>query len=242
MKKILVLISLFFVSCTSLDDVRMLKKHRNIDKEFHKYVSSFMESSLGAVSSRRIKGLTMGFTNDKDSSIAGTCWPHIKEIDIDLEWWNNNPSPLQRQSLIFHELGHCLLYRSHTNATFASGILGEVERLLFKAGFFKPKDTLSDGCPPSLMSPFLVDNYCIMRHHAYYLNELFTEQSYDEFVRHYETEYACEAPLIYNYTVEWNNIDQWTLSRAESNCIKIYRACLKKLIKKKHNTYQAICG
>jgi hypothetical protein len=36
-------------------------------------------------------------------------------IQILNDWWVNNTDPLQRQTILYHELGHCILGREHDN-------------------------------------------------------------------------------------------------------------------------------
>lgn len=54
----------------------------------------------------------------------------------------------------------------------------------------------------------------------------------------------CLATVIVNLTGTWNKQDQETLERAQKRCAQIFPSspCLKKLIKKEWDTYNAICG
>lgn len=239
MKKLLILLSLLFISCAH-DDFRFIKRHNKINKEFSGYIDDFIEASNGKVKESDLMRLTMNFIDMGDSSTVGTCWPHISEIDINRRWWNNNKSNLQRQALIFHELGHCLLYRGHIDPSFNSGFFGEVERLLFDIGFFKLKKSLYDGCPASIMDSYILNEYCLNNHYDYYINELFNEVSYSDFEK--RASKACYAPIIINRTSEWNKLDKWTYKRAVNTCIKRYKSCLKTFLKIKTNTYSAICS
>lgn len=71
----------------------------------------------------------------------------------------------QREELIFHELGHCVLDRDHRD------------------------DRLIDGCPASIMNSYVISAYCFTQHQSEYYAELFdTDQS---LVAH--NEYNCTA-------------------------------------------------
>lgn len=54
----------------------------------------------------------------------------------------------------------------------------------------------------------------------------------------------CPETIIENRTDEWNTQDMQTLVNAKKRCGEIYpdSPCLKKLIKKDSQTYNAICG
>lgn len=54
----------------------------------------------------------------------------------------------QQKSLVFHELGHCVFKRSHTD------------------------DKYPDGCPLSIMSTNLIEDECVTKHAADLLAEL----------------------------------------------------------------------
>lgn len=60
----------------------------------------------------------------QEDDIAGTCNYHSYEpnvVTIDLEYWNS-VSTLRREMVVFHELGHCVLGRGHTETAFSNGI------------------------------------------------------------------------------------------------------------------------
>ena len=78
----------------------------------------------------------------------GICNYDTEEIRIDLHWWNEIGNPLYKESLILHELGHCVLFRDHRNGK------------------------LKDGCPISLMSEHIVSYKCARKYRDYYIKEL----------------------------------------------------------------------
>lgn len=69
-------------------------------------------------------------------------------VTIDRNYWDSI-SDLEKEELMFHELGHCVLYRQHRN------------------------DVGSDGCPLSIMNWQTLSLYCLQNHGTSYHNELF---------------------------------------------------------------------
>ena len=61
--------------------------------------------------------------NIQDDGVAGTCQygNHIAHVSIDRSYWNN-ASSLLREYVVFHELGHCALYRGHDESSNNNGI------------------------------------------------------------------------------------------------------------------------
>lgn len=58
-----------------------------------------------------------------DEGAVGQCLTYEKGknlINIDLAYWNKS-DPNEREFLIFHELGHCVLKRSHLNLSKSDG-------------------------------------------------------------------------------------------------------------------------
>ncbi len=85
------------------------------------------------------------------SGMAGLCnvskqAPKGNLIKIDKAKWNNF-SDTQREQVIYHELGHCLLLQFHRSDAIAP-------------------------CPSSLMYPKVLDEKCYSEHKAIYVNEL----------------------------------------------------------------------
>ncbi|MBT7609052.1 MAG: hypothetical protein HN576_04810 [Bacteriovoracaceae bacterium] len=62
-----------------------------------------------------VADIPINFGDTENTSYVGVCFSYSngdKEIIIDKEWWDS-VSPTSRESLIFHELGHCALNRVH---------------------------------------------------------------------------------------------------------------------------------
>lgn len=57
------------------------------------------------------------------------------------------------------------------------------------------------------------------------------------------TLFTCVATIIVNLSGQpWTKLDDKNKKRAEYTCIKTYKDCLKKFIKKEQRHYVAICG
>ncbi len=59
--------------------------------------------------------LTGNISNISEDGVVGTCQFHFNnpnEITIDRNFWNN-ASELIKEMVVFHELGHCVLFRGH---------------------------------------------------------------------------------------------------------------------------------
>lgn len=248
MKKLILMLfmMLYSTSCAMGEvEIRAVKKHQSIDAEFTPYIQEFIYASMGRVSQEDFKGFTMGFKDYGDSTIIGTCHYSVYEVDINQKWWVENASPLQRYELVFHELGHCILKRGHTEEPEGDSFLAWLERLGFKVGLFEVKDRLYDGCPSSIMHPHSINEYCINQHFFYYIEELFGRDkkiNYIEIKDHSRyLNSSCRTPQIINKTSTWTNYDQSTFERARARCVERYRSCLKTFWKNTEDSYSALC-
>ena len=133
-----------------------------VDPAFTPYVQQF-ESILG----RSIGDIPIAFAA-QSGDVIGVCelWNggEWRDIKIDPNFWNNQGGAIdddQRMSLIFHELGHCVLNRGHipTMQTVSSD------------GTNNPATNYY--VPVSFMNPYIFfsDAYSFLE--PYYINELF---------------------------------------------------------------------
>lgn len=79
--------------------------------------------------------------------VVGECEMETKTVRIDPTFWKTAVE-VQRQELIFHELGHCILNRDHNNAQFA------------------------DHCPKSIMNEYTTTPSCYVKHYEELIQEL----------------------------------------------------------------------
>ncbi|MEK6704184.1 MAG: hypothetical protein AABZ06_00175, partial [Bdellovibrionota bacterium] len=73
----------------------------------------------------------------------------IRRVTLDPDFWDS-VSDTQRELLMHHELGHCVLYRGHRS------------------------DSLSTGAYASIMYPVIMSSSTYINNYDYYQNELFT--------------------------------------------------------------------
>lgn len=130
-----------------------------IDPTFDVYVQRFIQEgkARGLDIDLESKNITIQFTNidqQESPNVVGMCSydGHFhNDITIDLAFWQP-ASDLQKEFILFHELGHCYLYRAHRS------------------------DALSNGLCASIMrgaEPGCTDNYNEATRN-YYINELFS--------------------------------------------------------------------
>lgn len=117
-----------------------------IDPNFQPMVDKFTE----------ISGITPEvsiYFDDLTGDVIGTCYVRgeVRDIEIDEAWWWN-ASYLDRELVIFHELGHC--------------VLDQMDHRDFK---------LSNGCSGSIMNTYHIGAYCYEKHYDYYIEELLYE-------------------------------------------------------------------
>ncbi len=65
--------------------------------------------------------------NIPEDNVAGTCQygRHLAHVTVDINYWNNT-SELNREMVVFHELGHCVLLRDHEEYSFQNGICASI--------------------------------------------------------------------------------------------------------------------
>ncbi len=108
MKRIAMLLFVsLLISCS--DD-----SERAIDPDLQEYFDLFKEAgdARGFEIDFEAKNITAEIRTIVDNSILGQCFTNSKEIIIDRGYWDGL-SEIDREFLIFHELGHCYLDRGH---------------------------------------------------------------------------------------------------------------------------------
>lgn len=119
----------------------------------------------------KYKTLTLGlYKNEKDPNDTTIAWcNHLtNEIGVNVDSFVNL-TPQQQQVSIFHELGHCLMDKRHTD--YSSDWW---ENFLIFFRIIPKKGYYEDKCPKSLMHPYLTSDYCLDTHAEEYLDDLFT--------------------------------------------------------------------
>jgi hypothetical protein len=110
------LLSLLIVGCQ-----RPTAKIVSIDPAFQKYVDDFVADSRTVGSDIVIDNLIMQFTTQQTAETLGECQYYVDDsgnvlgtptIQIDAQDWPTE-SDTYRKIVIYHELGHCVLFRKH---------------------------------------------------------------------------------------------------------------------------------
>jgi len=171
-----ILFLLLIFSTASCAEFSFTKNYKDIDEEMKPYVDEFIFMSQGKVTQKDIKGLTTGFFEPpSNSATIGVCNYLTYEISIKESFWKS-AGHMDRMEVMFHELGHCVKRRQHT------GIKDDFwHDLLFELGLFKVQDSLRDGCPSSIMHPYILGWYCFNKHYNYYIDELFLRTNKAEY-------------------------------------------------------------
>jgi hypothetical protein len=85
---------------------------------FEHYVNLFQEQAADLGQTIEVSDLVIRFKHipiEDKKVVLGICWRggnHVPTIDIDPEHWKGM-SMVERELLMFHEMGHCLLRRDH---------------------------------------------------------------------------------------------------------------------------------
>lgn len=115
----------------------------HVDAEFLEYFHRFEQRG-----GYRIKNIHAGFEQLEGTTIGECRYEEPPVIAIDPDYWNK-ASDEKRESLIFHELGHCFLGLDHNDKVFG------------------------DGCAKSIMNSFEISDECYWLHREEYMVDLF---------------------------------------------------------------------
>lgn len=134
------------------------KQHAKTDTVFSPYVSQFENQAKVETGDKNFKvgDVPVNFGDTTDESFDGACLKYAdgtKEVMIKKSWWDNANS-VSRRIMVFHELGHCRLGRTHDDSTV------EVDGQEFKT---------------SIMHPVIPDSATFQMNEDGYLTELYTQ-------------------------------------------------------------------
>lgn len=123
-----------------------------VDSDFVGYYMNFLTYARSYGVNLPSKGLTIHFgktgrPKDPRRSTIAECSIRRAEVVVDKTWWISFHES-ERENVMFHELGHCLLRREHRN-------------------------DMVKNHPLSIMHESSVDNSQYERFKGYYLKELF---------------------------------------------------------------------
>ncbi len=136
----------------------------SIDTELAPYVDAFLAEGRQRGREFNISetGLTVEFSNQLDPGVAGICYFGDYLVQIDQLYWNTL-SEDQKEFLMHHELGHCLLRRVHLDRFFDDGV---------------PRSIMKSGTSSTTISANPVPFFGFRK--RYYLDELFELSNLDE--------------------------------------------------------------
>lgn len=114
---LLILSTTFIFSCA---DDPLLSKYENVDTRLWIYFERFDEEASE-------RGIEIDFSDIRGTiqdipinNVAGSCAygqnHEHHDVVIDLPYWQAS-NDLEREYVVFHELGHCILFRAHQDAS-----------------------------------------------------------------------------------------------------------------------------
>jgi hypothetical protein len=117
----LFMFSFLWISCDQED----LAVTNVVDSELQTYVNTFEAEAAARGMSFDIEsmGIAVELMPIDEQNVAGVCYyssNHPGRIEIDLQIWQQM-GDLDREYVVFHELGHCAMNRDHSEAQFANG-------------------------------------------------------------------------------------------------------------------------
>jgi hypothetical protein len=122
-----------------------------VEDAFYPYVARFEELSEDLGQPTKINNLVIYFgPMDKPNqrALCRTRGNDTPQVIVDRDGWDAMDDA-ERESLVLHELGHCILRRKH------------------KVG------TMQNGVPESLMNPYTMESAVYEQHEEHYKQELF---------------------------------------------------------------------
>jgi hypothetical protein len=185
---ILFVISVISGSCITRraihDDTKTKAAYVGVAAEVQQYVDEYFKLSAenGLVFTHKV---TIGMTTIKRASIIGLCTygDTFREIDLDIGFMRSEPE-IRKRALVFHEMTHCYCDRRHdydNGAEYPASPLQNIfTHFKVKIGQQIPwcldknvPGYLEDGCPKSIMHPFILSELCLKNHQDYYIKEMF---------------------------------------------------------------------
>lgn len=142
-------------------DGNALRQFQTTNPTFNTYVESFNTygKSYTGNANFKVTDVPINFGDTENPSFEGVCFTYPasgkSEIIIRKEWWDSVNDDY-RESLLFHELGHCSLNREHQNITHESG--GRTHK-------------------ESIMNQIIINPVDYKSYKVQYLTELFTQSN-----------------------------------------------------------------
>jgi len=135
---------------TACSTIKKSSARSNIDPRALKYVQKFERIWRRQVPHNLKLEIVSNYL--LGTARGGVCIMRKRLIQINASRWNGF-SEKKKETIIFHELGHCALNRGHL--------------------YYDDKST-DWKCPPSIMNWSGISDKCYVDNYDYYINELFT--------------------------------------------------------------------
>ena len=155
---VLFIVAGIFVACDEPEVIEPVpEKFPGVDPQLKQYFQRFEDEAFarGFNVDLTAAGITGVIIEIEEEHVLGRCsFPraHSNKVTVDLAFWSRG-SDLFREFVVFHELGHCYLYRPHLEDRLSNGACSSIMR---------------SGNGPCL------DNYSL-RTRDFYINELFNQ-------------------------------------------------------------------
>ncbi len=113
-------ISTLLIGCAKENNENLIVEELTIDAELQPYFDKFVEEGTLRgqtidLTAKRIEGFLLEI---EEEDVAGQCSyssSSTRKVNIDINYWNR-ATDLEKEFVVFHELGHCYLERSHEDA------------------------------------------------------------------------------------------------------------------------------
>ena len=108
------------------------EQYPGVDSELKAYFQRFEEEAAarGLSIDLTATGITGVIQEIEENHVLGTCsYPRAQpnRVTIDQSFWNRG-SDLFREFVVFHELGHCFLFRPHKETLLSNGACASIMR------------------------------------------------------------------------------------------------------------------
>lgn len=169
-KKVFLLYTLLFLLSCSKGDENDFVPIYDVPTEFGPLVASFLQEAAERGDTLVINNLIIKYDSSQSAQYCALCnstsmQPGIQKIitvNPNIRCYSN---PQEKETLFFHELGHCILGRSHNNALLPNGdpksIMVEGNLKLYAPCAYP----IGGNCPDNTYK------------RTYYMDELFNEQT-----------------------------------------------------------------
>lgn len=165
----IIVLAYLLVSCASIKKPIRIKNTNPAGEEIVKYTKDFENIVKKAIPKSQIDtvDIVMG---DIEGPAVGVCtytFPRTR-ITLDRTYWKT-ASELDRESLMLHELTHCVCSVGHV---FFTGTYPEKPSKPMFSSDYLLNGYLEDGCPSTIMYPYTLDEGCYKKHREHYRFEI----------------------------------------------------------------------